>query len=130
MFISDKKYLTRNVAAAVFLLAFALIYEHFSHGVIFGYMLVAWLIPQVGVISYLGIERLHRRHAAENGEQRRAAVSGLWQLGIFTLLQGFIMKGVIEIYGTTNRWTVVYVPAAALFFILAAGMAVMKRKES
>jgi hypothetical protein len=130
LFISDKKYLTRNVAAAVFLLVFALIYEHFSHGVISGYMLGAWLIPLAGSIPYLGINRLYRRHAAENGEQRSAAASGLWQLGIFTLSQGFIMKGIIEIYGTTNRWTAVYVPASALFFILAAGMAVMKRKES
>ena len=128
MFTLDKKYLVRNGAAAVFLLVFALIYEHFSHGVISGYMLGAWLIPLAGSIPYLGIERLHRRHAAENGEQRRAAASGLWQLGIFTLSQGFIMKGVIEIYGTTNRWTVVYVPAAVLLFIAAAGVAIGKRK--
>jgi FtsH-binding integral membrane protein len=130
LFISDKKYLTRNGAAAVFLLVFALIYEHFSHGVISGYMLGAWLIPLAGSLPYLGSKRLYRRHAAKNGEQRNTAASGLWQLGIFTLSQGFIMKGIIEIYGTTNRWTAVYVPAAAVFFILAAGMAVMKRKES
>ena len=128
MFTLHKKYLVRNGAAAVFLLVFALIYEHFSHGVISGYMLGAWLIPLAGSIPYLGIERLHRRHAAENGEQRRDVASGLWQLGIFTLSQGFIMKGVIEIYGTTNRWTAVYVPAAALLFITAAGVAVVKRK--
>ncbi|MCI6699165.1 MAG: hypothetical protein MR488_08425 [Lachnospiraceae bacterium] len=128
MFTLHKKYLVRNGAAAVFLLVFALIYEHFSHGVISGYMLGAWLIPLAGSIPYLGIERLHRRHAEENGEQRRDVASGLWQLGIFTLSQGFIMKGVIEIYGTTNRWTAVYVPAAALLFITAAGVAVVKRK--
>ena len=128
MFTLDKKYLVRNGAAAVFLLVFALIYEHFSHGVISGYMLGAWLIPLAGSIPYLGSERLHRRHAAENGEQRCADASGLWQLGIFTLSQGFVMKGIIEIYGTTNRWTAVYVPAAALLFITAAGVAVVKRK--
>lgn len=131
MFILDKeqKYLVRNGAAAVFLLVFALIYEHFSHGVISGYMLGAWLIPLVGSIPYLGIEWLHRRHAAEDEGHRQAAACGLWQLGIFTLSQGFIMKGVIEIYGTTNRWTAVYLPAAALFFIAAAGAAVIRRKS-
>ena len=130
MFILDKeqKYLVRNGAAAVFLLVFALIYEHFSHGVISGYMLGTWLIPLVGSIPYLGIEWVHRRHAAEDEGHRQAAACGLWQLGIFTLSQVFIMKGVIEIYGTTNRWTTVYVPAAALLFITAAGVAVVKRK--
>ena len=128
MFTLDKKYLVRNGAAAVFLLVFALIYEHFSHGVISGYMLGAWLIPLAGSIPYLDIKWLRQRQAAENGEQRCAAASGLWQLGIFTLAQGFIMKGIIEIYGTTNRWTAVYIPAAALLFITAAGVAVVKRK--
>lgn len=123
MFTLYKKYLVRNGAAAVFLLVFALIYEHFSHGVVSGYMLGAWLI-----IPYLYIERLYRQHLAECDEQRCAAASGLWQLGIFTLSQGFVMKGIIEIYGTTNRWTAVYVPAAALLFITAAGVAVVKRK--
>ena len=115
MFTLDKKYLVRNGAAAVFLLVFALIYEHFSHGVISGY-------------PYLDIKWLRQRQAAENGEQRCAAASGLWQLGIFTLSQGFIMKGIIEIYGTTNRWTAVYIPAAVLLFIAAAGVAMGKRK--
>jgi len=123
LFTLYKKYLVRNGAAAVFLLVFALIYEHFSHGVVSGYMLGAWLI-----IPYLYIERLYRQHLAECDEQRCAAASGLWQLGIFTLSQGFVMKGIIEIYGTTNRWTAVYVPAAALLFITAAGVAVVKRK--
>lgn len=91
-------------------------------------MLGAWLIPLAGSIPYLYIERLYRQHLAECDEQRCAAASGLWQLGIFTLSQGFVMKGIIEIYGTTNRWTAVYVPAAALLFITAAGVAVVKRK--
>ena len=128
MFTLYKKYLVRNGAAAVFLLVFALIYEHFSHGVVSGYMLGAWLIPLAGSIPYLYIERLYRQHLAEYDEQRCAAASGLWQLGIFTLSQGFVMKGIIEINGTTNRWTAVYVPAAALLFITAAGVAVVKRK--
>lgn len=128
MFTLYKKYLVRNGAAAVFLLVFALIYEHFSHGVVSGYMLGAWLIPLARSIPYLYIERLYRQHLAECDEQRCAAASGLWQLGIFTLSQGFVMKGIIEIYGTTNRWTAVYVPAAALLFITAAGVAVVKRK--
>ena len=109
MFTLYKKYLVRNGAAAVFLLVFALIYEYFSHGVVSGYMLGAWLIPLAGSIPYLYIERLYRQHSAACDEQRCAAVSGLWQLGIFTLSQGFVMKGIIEIYGTTNRWTAVYV---------------------
>ena len=110
-------------------LAFAgAIYEIFSHGVYSYFMIYAFAITLIGgalpyMLSYIG--SLTGRFA-----QLRAllgsAGEGLYHAGIATLTVGSIMKGVLDIYGTTNRLTMVYPVIGAILIIAAVALAVRK----
>lgn len=83
-------------------LVFGLVYERFGHGVFSYYMIYAFVIPLMG-----GVVRF--RLAGRNGKpypDRRS--SGLYHAGIATLTVGCLVKGILEIYGTTNRLILVY----------------------
>ncbi len=125
MFISDKyrKYLLRNFWGAAFLLVFTAVYECFSHGVVSYYMVGAFLIPAVGAIPYIIMESM------KVGENVGTLPRELWQLGIFTLAQGSVIQGVIRIYGTTNRWTLVYLPVGMVFMAVAGIAAMVQSKR-
>ena len=91
-----------HLAAAAFLALFAVIYEHFSHGVYSNYMIFAFLIPLVsGVIPSIIISGTGKRFP------RKTALAA-WNSGIAALAVGSVFQGVLEIYGTTNSLIVVY----------------------
>ena len=115
----NRKYLVRNFWGVIFVALFAIIYEHFSHDVVSYYMLGAFLIPVAGSVPFMEME------AMKKGSNIGTLPRELWQLGVFTLTQGSIMKGIIEIYGTTNKWTIAYLPIAAVF--IAASVATAYR---
>lgn len=87
---------------ALFCVCFGAIYEHFSHQVYSFHMIYAFLFPLVGgSLVFFGISLWDRPmpvHLACN----------LYHSGIATLTVGSIFTGVLEIYGTTNRLTIVY----------------------
>lgn len=79
---------------------FCIIYEHFSFGVISKYMVLAPLIPLIlGVFVYVILLKVKKIGYIE---------SSLYSKGIYTLLIGSILQGVLEIYGTTNKLIWVY----------------------
>ena len=87
---------------SAFCLLFAFVYEHFSHGVTSLYMMCAFLIPLLGgFLVNLIIE------------SARFAIPGKWSSnlynsGIAALTVGSIVKGALDIYGTTNHLTIIY----------------------
>ena len=89
-----------------------LIYEIFSHGVWSVYMVGAFAVPLVlGALPNLiiGLAKLKTPGlAAEN----------LYACGIATLTVGSIIKGVLEIFGTTNAILEYYWLAGAAFALL------------
>lgn len=93
------------IVISAFCLVFALIYEHFSHGVTSHYMVCAFLIPLLGgFLVNLIIE------------SARFVIPGKWSSnlynsGIAALTVGSIVKGVLDIYGTTNHLTIIYLIA-------------------
>ena len=90
------------------------VYERFSHEVYSYYMIYGFAVPLVlGVLPY-GLLAL--------GEHRLPGEMALrfWNCGIITLTLGCIFRGVLDIYGTTNRLLIVYPAAGAL--LLAAGI--------
>ena len=121
-------------------LAFAgAIYEIFSHGVYSYFMIYAFAITLIGgalpyMLSYIG--SLTGRFAqlrALLGSAGDSAVGaldqnrmGMYHAGIATLTVGSIMKGVLDIYGTTNRLTMVYPVIGAILIIAAVALAVRK----
>ena len=80
---------------SIFLIIFAFIYESFSHGVYSNYMIFAFLIPFI--YGFLGSFLLK--------EKKNKLGNTLYNFGIVTLSVGSVIKGVLDIFGTTN-WLV------------------------
>lgn len=106
MFISDKSRIRAGrifyTAFMVFCAVFGTVYEFFSHGVISPHMVFSFLIPLFfGLIPYLiaGAVRvqLPGRHICQ-----------LYGGGITTFTLGCIMRGVLNIYGTTNTKLILF----------------------
>ena len=87
---------------SVFCAVFGLIYEYFSHGVYSFFMAFNFLAPLVhGALPFFIISLIGK------GMPGRIAFN-LYNSGVATLTVGFIFKGVLEIYGTTNKLARVY----------------------
>ena len=107
----------------LFIGLFSAVYEHFSFGVYSPYMMLAFLIPFV--LGFLPAFIL----AYSNLRIGRLA-SNLQYAGVITLTIGMIMRGVLEIYGTTNQLTIWYFIAGSVLIILAAmtaGLRLLRR---
>ena len=85
---------------------FGLVYERFSHGVLSGFMVFAFLIPLLGGAAQL-LPIFRRRSPF------------LWNCGILTLTVGSLVRGVLDIYGTTSRLCGVYGVVGWGFLLLA-----------
>jgi len=123
LFISDKKKdqavrIARNYAAAsLFCALFGAVYELFSHEVYSYSMIYAFIIPLAGgALPFLAI-------ATGRIKRFPGSISrGLFHAAIATLTVGSIMKGVLEIYGTTSALLPAYWIAGGL---LIAGAVIL-----
>ena len=146
MFISDKKELTgytevlRREAklcliAALVCAVFGGIYEMFSHQVYSAYMIGAFAIPLLlGAVPVYGIVKWIRHQTYAMMDKDTAddesgwdgfclpgrICRNAWVSGIAALTVGCIFRGILEIYGTTNRLITVYPVAAAALMCVAA----------
>ncbi len=112
-----------NFVFALFCALFGAIYEIFSHEVYSYFMIYAFAIPLVmGTAFYILILRFAKR------KPERISVS-FWNMAIATLTFGSIFKGVIDIYGTTNRLIIVYPVAAAVLVVFAIASYLMQREK-
>ena len=105
----------RNYAImAAFCLVFGTVYEIFSHDVISVFMVGAFIIPLVlGVLPnmIIGLKGLRMPCcAAENA----------YACGVITLTIWSLLKGVLEIYGTTNSLLKYYLIAGSVFTVIGA----------
>ena len=82
---------------SVFCALFGAVYELFSHEVYSFYMLYAFGFPLVGGALPYGI--LSAFHLSKSSS---ALARNLYHSGIATLTVGSIVRGVLDIYGTTN----------------------------
>lgn len=96
---------------AIFCILFGAIYEKFSHGVYSYHMLYAFVYPLVlGTLPSLTLALLSRPlPTSMNCTLHRCAVA--------TFTVGSLLHGVLEIYGTTNRLTILYFPTASLLLL-------------
>ncbi|MBR4580094.1 MAG: hypothetical protein IKO32_02550 [Lachnospiraceae bacterium] len=119
MYTSDKKikislqHILNGLIATTACAVFGGIYEQFSHGVYSNYMIYAFLIPLMLSVFPAFVFLLIGKIEVPD------AVRTLWNLAVATLTVGCIFKGVLEIYGTTNRLMIVY-PAVVAGFMAAA----------
>ena len=97
------------IGFSIFTLVFAIIYEYFSHGVVSYFMIFAFLIPLLNLIlncifiySKFKVTRLSKN---------------LISMSIYTFTFFSIMKGVLDIFGTTNNLIFIYLIVGLLLFI-------------
>ena len=100
----------RYLTAAILAAGAGAVYELFSHGVYSYFMIYAFLVPLAGgALPNLLVASAScraRRFSTETEGNTRS--SELHLAAIDTLTAGCFMKGVLEIYGTTNRLMAVY----------------------
>ena len=102
-------------AAAAGTMTFAVIYELFSHQVYSNYMIFAFLIPLLGgAVPYTLLSMAPRRYCP--GIPGRC----LYNSGLAALTAGSLFRGVLEIYGTTSRWSPVYAVAGGALTLTGA----------
>ncbi len=105
-----KKNLLYNTIWAAFLALFGAIYELFSHGVTSYYMIYAFALPLImGILPY-EVMLMKNRFPGKT-------FAYIWNTAIATLSVGCLFKGVLEIYGTTNRLIIVYPVAGAALML-------------
>ena len=90
------------VLIAIFCAFFGAVYEYFSHEVYSYFMLYAFMLPLVSAGLFLVICLLPLKKSPA------AAARNLYNSGIATLTIGSIVRGVLDIYGTTNRLINIY----------------------
>ena len=101
------------LVAAIFMALFGAIYEIFSHEVYSYYMIYAFALPLcLGVLPSLAIGIFDLMIPSPKAAR-------FWAYGIATLTVGSAFKGVLDIYGTTNRLIYVYPIAGAILFASA-----------
>ncbi|MCR5102454.1 MAG: hypothetical protein K6B41_13980 [Butyrivibrio sp.] len=104
-----------QILFTIFCTIFGLIYEKFSHEVYSFYMIYAFAIPLVlAILPYIVIIRRSDRMRIP-GE----ITISIWNMAVATLTVGSLFKGVIEIYGTTNKLTAVYPIAGGVLAVAA-----------
>ena len=154
MYISAIKKGMRYLAASIVIAAAGAVYGLFGHGVYSYYMTYAFMIPLLaGAVPHLLAamrgEREEGETAADGAAEAEAACSALnsadapedageparkprldlssAQLAfIVTLTAGSLLKGVLDIYGTTNRLLIAY-PVAALLILAFMAAAALKQ---
>ena len=93
----------RWLLATVSTVFFAAVYECFSHQVYSRAMILAFLYPLLGGLMPTTLLMLAKAKL-QPGERTRS----LWDAGIASLTLGSLFRGVLEIYGTTSRLSVIY----------------------
>ena len=111
-----KTYVKLFLGGSVFFGIFAFIYEMFSHEVYSNAMIFSFAIPlMLGLFPMLLLFfiLLRRGHftISSTGLQ-------LYAGGVFMLTVGSVMKGVLEIYGTTNQKIVMF-PILGIVLLIA-----------
>lgn len=151
MYTSAIKKGMRYLAASIVIAAAGAVYGLFGHGVYSYYMTYAFMIPLLaGAVPHL-LAAMRGEGAQENAATEAAAGPALSQanaladaaaevparkpwldLGsaqlafIVTLTAGSLLKGVLDIYGTTNRLLIAY-PVAALLILAFMAAAALKQ---
>lgn len=117
----------RYLAASLVTAAAAAVYGLFSHGVHSDYMTYAFMIPLLaGALPHL-VAGMKGTEEGSGGRKWFSYAKDAQLAFIVTLTAGSLLKGALDIYGTTNSLLIAYPVMAAL--ILAAAIAGVKKNN-
>ena len=104
--------------ATVITVLFSVIYEYNSHGVYSLHMMLLALYPLVGgVLVFLLLARSGQRWIPH------WVTAGTYQAALLSFMSGSLVKGILDIYGTSSLYAGIYWWAGAGFFVLCVGSA-------
>ena len=107
-----KKQAIKYFSLSIFFLIFGIVYETFSHNVYSNYMMWAFLIPLfLGFVPYMILYILNKKINIISLQ--------LYNSSVLTFTLGSTMKGILEIYGTTNVLMNVYLPLSITLLVLS-----------
>lgn len=115
-----KKELIWYLIFTMFILLFGYVYELFSHNVNSYYMEYAFLIPLLG-FTIFGLLLFFK---IKTNSTSRVIIS----LSIITFTLYSILKGVLEIYGTTNKLINIYIVLGVILLLIGVLLLIFKRK--
>ena len=122
MYTLDKDYknslqrILNGLIITSFCAVFGEIYEQFAHGVYSDFMIYAFMIPLLfSIIPSVFLLLFGKKEIPD-------ITRHLWNYGVAALTVGCFFQGILEIYGTTNRLSVIY-PAIG-FGLFAAAISV------
>ena len=111
-----------SLAATIFFAVFGGIYEYFGHDIYSFYMIYAFMIPLLfGLLPY--IIMLFKKI-----EIKKTAAKW-WNLTIITFTLYSVIKGVLEIYGTTNKLSIVYLFLGLIALIITIFYFVKEKQQ-
>jgi len=102
-----KKEQIRFYIYTIFCILFTIIYQQFSHGVISIYMILSFIFPLTILIETNILKNINIKSHT------------LLKSSIITFTLGFIIKGILDIYGTTNSLLSLYLIFGIILFILS-----------
>ena len=111
--------------------AAAAVYGLFSHGVYSYYMIYAFMIPLLGgALPHLTAALRQAGRRDEKSSAAKLFDAKDTQLAIIvTLTAGSLLKGALDIYGTTNKLLLVYPALTVLILAASLAAAVITRKN-
>lgn len=118
--LDTKKITFTYIIVSIFTSIFGAIYECFSHGVYSNYMIYAFLFPLIGGALLFSQLRILPNKLSLN----------LYNSGIATLTVGSIMKGVLNIYGTSNSLINVYFVVGIILICISSIFYILNRKKA
>jgi len=101
------------ILVTIFCALFGAVYEYFSHEVYSYFMLYAFIFPLVSAGAFLGMSLDLMKKSPSVGTRN------LYHSGIATLTVGSIMRGVLDIYGTTNWLINIYWVVGSLLVVIS-----------
>lgn len=108
---------------SLLILVIGAVYELFSHQVYSPFMYLMFMIPLLlGVLPNLAARLLDKSFITS--KDAKAA----YKLGVLTLIFGSFLKGVLDIYGTSSVYPILYLPVAGLLLIVALGLEIYYKK--
>ncbi len=122
----NKKYQVQvviHLSVAIFCALFGVIYEKFSHNIYSYYMIYAFAVPLVcGAFPYAILALRGTRVPNERAIR-------FWNSAIATFTVGSVFRGVLDLYGSTNKLSVVYPIAGAVLVVLTIVSLIRGRKR-
>ncbi len=106
-----KKQIKNYTIFTIYVLSLGIIYELFSHKVYSPYMYLAFTIPLFALVITLIINKL--KIQINNYSNK------FFNYSIITLTVGSLVKGALDIYGTTNKLVYLYLIISIIFFFIS-----------